>query len=270
MDNPTEAFAQAAIDLGRKQPVPSVFGDAQFVVHKNDEELHSLESLGAKPMRKKGIITVRDTTSFLLYFKIHQLGSAIYGSYKPPKFTAVFNDHQRDDAGWGDHRMVYDCPHSPEWATWIGSDGRQMPQVNFAEFLEDNLPDVIASNESEPTGAQMLEVAQSFTAKSDVNFSSAVRLQNGTVQFTYEETTEAKSRGDFKVPEKFFIGIAVFEQGPKYRMEARLRYRINGGKLMVWYDILRPHKILEDAVKNIWDEIQTGTTVQIIHGTPRP
>ena len=59
-----------------------------------------------------------------------------------------------------------------------------MTQVDFARFLEENMPDVV-----EPDSAELLEVALTFEAKKSVEFSSGVRLANGQIQFQYDEVS---------------------------------------------------------------------------------
>jgi uncharacterized protein YfdQ (DUF2303 family) len=70
------------------------------------------------------------------------------------------------------------------------------------------------------------------------------------------------------VPEEFTIGIPVLEGGLKYAVPCRLRYRIaDAGKLTMWFEMTRPHKILEDAVKAVWTEIEQKTELTIFNGS---
>lgn len=71
-----------------------------------------------------------------------------------------------------------------------------------------------------------------------------------------------------QIPEVFKIGIPVLEGGPRYSVQARLRYRIDGGALVMWFDLLRPHKIIEDAVLAVWKDIEAGTGTAILNGDP--
>ena len=116
----------------------------------------------------------------------------------------------------------------------------------------------------------MLEVSRTLEAKKKVNFASGIRLANGEVQFTYEEQIQGTAaKGQIKVPETFVLGIPVFHGGPRYHVEARLRYRIaDGGAMTMWYDLLRPHKIIEHAALEVWKEIETETGESILHGSP--
>ena len=145
-----------------------------------------------------------------------------------------------------------------------------MDQVAFAEFIEANFPDIHSADGAGPSGADLLEVATNFKATGKVNFASGTRLQNGTVNFTYQEEINGSAgpKGDIKVPETFFIAVAVFEGGSPYKVEAKLRYRLKDGKLALWFELIRDHKVLEAAFKDVWDQISAGTEATIWRGTP--
>lgn len=231
-----------------------------------------------RPTRKRGTTTLHDAASFILAVKYEKTpNTAIYATQDPPTFTAVFNGNQQADdsqataaipvlAGWGDHKARYDCPLSDEWKTWTGANnGKHMNQVDFARFIEDNLPDIV-----EPAGADMLEVSRTLEAKKAVNFASATRLSDGAQQFTYEETIEGTAaKGRLQVPERFKIGIPIFQGSTElWPVTARLRYRIDGGRLSLWYDLEREHKVLEQAVNEMRATIEKETGLKTLMGTP--
>src|SRR5258708_5154062 len=110
--------------------------------------------------------------------------------------------------------------------------GQTMTPVNFAQFIEENQIDIRT-----PPGAKILEVARGLQARRSVHFVSAVRLQTGDQEFTFNETTEGTvGKGKAQVPEEFKLGIPVFFGGVSYEVVARLRYRLDEGKLQLWYD----------------------------------
>lgn len=237
-------------------------GGIPTVVVPEGYDLKELETSLNAPTRFRGVTKLRDVKSFVSIINEFKGDSTkLYGTVNPPAFVAVFNVHsQKAGPGWGDHRATYDCPLSVEWKTWTTKNKQPMVQADFAQFVEDNLPDLL-------DGATMLEISRTLEAKKKVNFASGIRLADGQNEFTYEEQVEGTAgKGKFKVPEVFELGIAVFEGGPLYKVTARLRYRIGeGGKLSLWYDLERPHKILEDAVKAVWTDIEVGTETPILH-----
>lgn len=245
-------------EIGANNEIP-------FVVVPEGYRAEALEHLCERPAHKRAKVELRDAASFIAYFKLHQIGSTIWGTIEPPRFVAVFDDHRKDEPGWRQHTATYSCPLSPEWRTWIQTSGKGRKQAEFAQFIEDNLPDII-----EPEAAHMLEVSRSLEAKKKVNFASGIRLSNGEVQFTYNEEIQGTTqKGQLNVPEEFVIAIPVFENGPRYRITCRLRYRISEGEgLVMWHEVVRPHKVLEDAVMEVWQEIAGQTGVTIFHGNP--
>lgn len=228
-----------------------------------EENIRSLEHLLSHPTRKTGERHFADAASFASYFKTHKTAQTeLFGTLEKGKFLAVFDGDSKDLAGWAEHTAAYACPKSREWNIWLRANKESMRQEQFAQFIEDNLPDII-----EPTGADMLEISRSLEAKKKVNFKSGIRLSNGELELAYEETIEGTSaKGKLKIPESFFIAIPVLTGGEPYRLEARLRYRISdGAQLTMWYDLVRPHKSFEDAVQAAWLQIQNDTGVEILH-----
>lgn len=262
--NTTEAatIAALAVASAKHQQVDEV--STPFVIVPEGCRVHDLEETLLQPARKQGTLKLRDVDSFVQVVQDQADESTrIYRTVEPPRFVAVFNDHA-GTPGWGDYRAVYDCPLSTEWRAWKGSDKRSMTQADFAQFIEDNLPDIV-----EPAAASMLEISRTLQAKKKVAFASAIRLDNGQQQFTYEEKIDGTSgaKGQIQVPEVFTIGVPVFEGGPRYAVRARLRYRISDqGALAMWFDLERPHKIIEDAVAQLKKVVEEATGIKTING----
>jgi uncharacterized protein YfdQ (DUF2303 family) len=263
---------QVIVDLTTVAQEIKTIGENPLVVLPNNYKVEDLEKYLPAPTRKRGRAIMHDATSFIAYFNLHKKEgvSQIYGVIDSPSFTGVLDDDSATAPGWRHHSVQYSCPQSPEWKEWKGKDGEKMNQMELAEFLESNVCD-INSREGEPTGAELLEVANNFKAMKKVNFASGQVLANGQVDFKYQEeiTGSAGATGHIKVPERFFIGIPVFEGGDPYRIEAKLRWRIgDGGRLTMWFELVRAHKVLEAAFDDIWHRIQAETGCTILRGKP--
>lgn len=240
-------------------------GTNPFVITPEGYRVADLENMLPTPTRKRGNATMNDAGSFIAYVNSEEgEGTRLYGTLNPPHFTAVLNDSVGGTIGWGDHKVNYACPLSIEWKTWTGQSGKQMNQEGFAQFIENNLPDIAV-----PPAADMLEISRSLEAKKKVNFASGVRLSNGQNELVYEEQISGTAaKGKLSVPEEFTIGIPVLEGGERYAVTARLRYRIQeGGKLAMWFELVRPHKIVEDAASAVWKAIEEGTGHTIFNGS---
>lgn len=275
----TEAVAQATLAASH-QDVRLIGAGVPVVLLPEGYTAHAMEHLLAAPARKKGTTVLNDAESFIIVVN-DQKGdnTRLFSTIEPPTFTAVFN-HTAQGTGWGDHRAHYATPLAPEWKAWTGMDGKKANQVDLAQFIENNLIDVVFIDKNaegapvgevgSPDGATLLEVCRTLEAKKKVDFKSAIRLADGSTQFTYDEDVSGSARqGQLAVPEQFSLGIPVFENGAKYRVDVRLRYRIaDGGQLTMWLELIRPHKTIEHAVKELRESIAGATNLKILNGAP--
>ena len=221
----------------------------------------------AEPWRLKQTVTVFDPKSFTTYFTdFCNPESRIFVDLQAPTIVGVIDYHlpspEEAVARWTEHRCLYRFRHTPEWLAWSGMNRKPMTQAVFAEFIEDNLPDIV-----QPSHADMLEISRHMQAKKNVHFSSGVRLSNGEIQFAYEEEIRGTaSKGTLEIPEMFLISIPPFEGSESYRIQVRLRYSIKEAELAIRYELVRPHKIIEAAVNTVVETIRQGVDNPIIHG----
>lgn len=139
-----------------------------------------------------------------------------------------------------------------------------MTQEAFAEFLEDNLTDIV-----KPEAADLLEMAQLLTGTKGVTFKSGKNLKTGAIDFAYTEAIDAGGRrdGDMKVPDHFVIGLCPFVGSAGVEVKARLRFRISdSGKLSFLYLLEQPHKIVERAFAAIRSDIEGATELPVHMG----
>jgi uncharacterized protein YfdQ (DUF2303 family) len=223
-----------------------------------------MEKAGKHPKRRTGTVQLGDLSSFNVY--VADQGEShdtyIYADPDARTLTAVLNEHDKDhtDAGWRDFRAVFKAELSREFTTWMQFNKKPMEQEDFAIFLEDNIADVV-----EPSGEQLLQIALTLQAKTEVNFSSHKRLDNGQIQFAYSETVDARAgTGMIEIPREFTIGLRLFKNGDGYKVRARLKYRLGGGKLKFWYELDRAENAIEDAFQAYVNQArENGFTVLI-------
>jgi len=215
--------------------------------HKLIDLTAAIEKAGYAPHRKTGTVHLNEIASFNVF--VADQGKAgkvyIYADPDARTLTAVLNDHVHGDeeAGWRDHRAIFKAELSREFDTWMRNNKVPMEQEAFAIFLEDNIADVVV-----PSGETLLQVALTLQAKTEVNFSSQRRLDNGQVQLAYSETIDARAAaGSIEIPREFAIGARLFKNGEGYKVRARLKYRLGGGKVKFWYELDRPETVIEDA-----------------------
>lgn len=231
---------------------------AQFASVPEGYTLESLEKFRLEPERVKQRVTLLTAADFVSYHaRFRTADTVIFGDERAARYTCIIDYHQADGVPhWCGHSAVYECPKSKEWETWIGSSGRRMTQAGFAEFIEDNYPDI-----TKPSHAEMIQISTGLQAKKSVAFSQATRLGDGQCQLMYTEeikgSVESKG-GSMKVPEGFSLKLAPFLGGQTFPLEARLRYRIDEGKLSIWYDLHRHHKVFEAATSAVTVWIKKG------------
>jgi uncharacterized protein YfdQ (DUF2303 family) len=258
-----EENAQAIIDAARQGIEPKhleTFGQLTHYwvgdpVKGNRIEALNREKGAPVPFRKRGHIQVFDARSFshMLHSHAPDGAATIYVTRDPtaPSIVAIINDHTADGPGWGDFRCELVFRTTPQWKKWSEKDGQMMNQAVFAEFIEDNIADILA-----PPGAEMLEIAQYLSVTRDVEFKSAIRLQSGQIQLVNIEKMDAKVlAGDAAVPEVFTLGIAPVMGLPPYRVEARFRYRLSQGRLSLGFKLQR----IDDLMGAIVNDMIEGT-----------
>lgn len=256
MQSAAEVIERLAKAAGNPFRIDGVDPSASFVLVPNGYQLRDLTEDVYKtrpaPARKKGTVTALSLESFKRLVADQNEGLArIYVEFrrKDPQTAAVaiavLNDTDKEsDAGWRDHRIVYQMQYSPEFAEWLAADSKDMTQNDFAEFIEEHIQDI-------DKGEQMLQVALQLQAKTDIAFESAIRLDNGQVQFKYsEEIVASVGKTAMTVPREFDLGIRLFDGDREgFRLQARLKYRLAGRKLTFRYELIRPSLAIEVAVK---------------------
>lgn len=228
----------------------------------------------AQPRRKTGKVIVQDVASFKHYYGKHaDPNSETYVNIDTGTITAVLNAHREtdtdetvdDSARWGDHRVILQLRFTDAWERWTGIDHKMLTQERFADFIDDNRVDIVA-----PAAADMLELVQHFQTQTKVTFNSATVLSNGNrrLVFTEETTAGAGAKQQLEVPSELTLALAPFEDSEPYKVQARFRYRISGGDLLmgVWLD--NADDIRRDAVKTVVDKLQEELAVVIMRGTP--
>jgi len=269
----TRTSEDAIIDITRQATPPALVEPGQYAVFHTPAGIQTVDLTGDRyrdtPQRKRGTVVVDNVESFATYYAKHSdPGTEVYANLDAGTVTAVLDAHTTGTPRWGEHRLILKMTPTKPWQRWTEKDRHPLPQVQFAEFLEDNLVDI----DPDPIpAAVMLQVATTFQATTKGSFSSKTSLANGTRQLIFEEETTAGSgsgKQQIAVPEKFAIRVAPFADTDRYRIEARLRYRIEGSNLKLLFVLDRPEDALRDAVKDVVEQVKTATGATILIGTP--
>jgi uncharacterized protein YfdQ (DUF2303 family) len=244
------------------------------------------------PDRRRGTVTMQELEPFTRYVNLHRDPNAttVWTEHDATakggdaravgRITGVLDDHApsvkgaTDDAaaaGWGEHRVVLDLVTTPEWQHWLSRDGVSGSQEQLAEHIEDGIAEIV-----DPPAANLLDVIQTISVTRNVDFKSSARTRDGQIQFAYVEDQEAKAgkRGDLTVPEKITLNLSAFPGGKRVQLTARLRYRLNEGKLSIGYKLERPADVLRQAVEHLHaellDQLETELQERVFRGQPVP
>lgn len=220
------------------------------------------------PQRKTGNVQVQQVASFTEYWGLYaDEDSRAFADPATGSVLAILDYHHASSertARWGKHRVTLALTKTDEWKTWKAQDGKPQTQGDFADFLEDNAPDII-----EPNAATFIEAARDLRAKSEVNFQSAQVAKDGSINFAYQEETKGSfGKANMEIPERFTIAIPVFDGMDKVKIQARLRYRINGGKLSMWYSLHRADYHEREAFRLVVNQIEEKTGQHVFIGEP--
>lgn len=210
----------------------------------------------AHPRRKTGLYSVTRVESFLDYLERHgNEQTEVFVHNDSRTVQALLDGHGVTDAGHEEHKLNLAFPKSEEWKLWISRNGKAMTQREFAEFVEDNLIDIV-----DPDAATMLEIVSSLSATTKATFHSAHRLSDGSTEFEWTKETTAKAgnkAGRLDIPARFQIGIPVFRGDEPVPVEARFRYRITNGDLVMSYHLDRPRDVEDRAFENNLDALRS-------------
>jgi uncharacterized protein YfdQ (DUF2303 family) len=212
------------------------------------------------PRRAKATATLTDAASYGAYVKRHaNLSTMAWCEFNPQnfalKFTSVIDEHALDAPGWREHKALFEPDMSAEWKAWKVGNRVVMGQVEFAEWLESHADDITTA-EGLPTAADMLTMATNFVATQDNALKSAVRLQSGGVSLTYVCDADKGTTESMKIFEKFGIGIPVFHGCPAWQITCRLKYRIQQGKVVFFYDMVRPDTTHKAASLELIEQVR--------------
>lgn len=217
-----------------------------------------LESYLEAPRRIRGAASVSDVESFVAYVaRLRTAATTVWADEDGSYIEAVFNDHENDGSpGWRDHSVRWTVKADTDWRTWFSKDGVWFSQEDFAEFIEDNYPFIVA-----PSAAEMLEVASSFRARKNSQFERVVHSKSGDVQLRFHEQTTATAgqKGELEVPDRFTVRLTPCAGVDPVDVICRFRFRIGReGVLTVGFKMVRPKDIVKAAFQGLVQKVRDG------------
>lgn len=246
---------------------PSLLGvnETPFVIVPAGATLQSLEHL--LPPRRKARASFDEVGSFIDYVNTYKSeGTRVFAQLSSGTFNASLDYLLAAPSTEGsrfDHGASLSLTLTEEAKRWLGLNGKVIPQLAFAEFLEDNHHFVTV-----PDGARMLEIALTLEATQGYQFKSAQRLQNGDQEIKWVEKTEGKAGkdGDLEIPAAFTVVFPLYEGGEFIELVAKLRYRVKDAAVVFQVTYPDYEKKQRAYVAQIVEKIEKETGLRLWSG----
>lgn len=223
---------------------------AQILRPGDNLRVKDLERHLDEPVRARGDYTVFDAPSFVTLVTRLKDEQTTLWAHQPstgaasPSITAVLNDAAGPEStsiGWRDHRAQLVVKVDPDWKAWADIDSKARSQVDFAEFINDHLHNIV-----DPPAAGLVGAITTFNVKRNVTFSQAVNLRTGEQEFTWQERDE--DAGKVKLPTELTIRVRPYFGAEPVDLVVALRHRVSReGGLSIIAVRIRPDLAEEQA-----------------------
>jgi uncharacterized protein YfdQ (DUF2303 family) len=230
--------------------------------HQDVTEPNAVASL--LPDHIKQGVTLQTVDSLVDYVNGFKTGTTIlFADIQANSIKALLDYHASVAAGHVAHIATMALPFSEEWRTWTAIDGKLVPQLEFARFLEENAADISA-----PSGADLLEACRDLQARRKVNFTKAVRTSSDNENFEFTDETEARSKGGLEIPTKFQLSLPVYFGEAPVELYAFLRWKLDEGALTLGVKLHRSEHVRQAVFKQIVTAAAERTERTVVFGRP--
>lgn len=273
----------AAIEAGRKSVVvedriysyeapngvsiPLGLVDAQQKLGVLSEAINEADRRAPAPRRITGRVVMTEVASFTDYLnRFKTSSSSVYAAVEDFRLTGVINHAEADAPAWQDHRVVYDCPRSPEWELWTAKSGHTFSQEDFAQWIEDRFDDLASTGEDDmPAPLEVMQMARSLQVYIKGRFESDIDKVTGLKSLVCKEEMESSST---RIHPKFRLKLRVFDGGEYYAVTANVRFRVRDGRASFAYELHRHKEIERDAFGDVRKAVAAATELPVYAGTP--
>lgn len=227
--------------------------------------IESLERFQEFPDGIKESVTLTSSGSFCEYInRFAQEHPVIFTDVKKCAFVAILDYHQGPRAPqWCRFRASFNPSHSYEWQEWSRIHDKWLPQLDFAQFVEQMLNSI-----ESPEPVDILKAALDFQSAQQLTVGSAQNLDNGDVRFVFQKENASKT---VTFPHRIMLGMPIFEHEDARMIDGRIRHRVsNEGVLSFKFSfVLSPVQILREAMQSLSEDIRANTpSFAYYEGTP--
>lgn len=283
-DDSGTTLATVTLDSPGLPPQFSVLIDRKTGTAKSIKPL--IEEFRERPARKTGTARAFTLESFVDLTNRHKTtDSVIFAdtNWREPSLTSVIDYHQivqGGDPDNGKHRVHYAFPLSEEWSEWIGQDGQFMDQKDFAQWIEDHLPELATPHATEVEALeqtfnlavarpnQMVALSRGLQVHVESRVKNSTTLQTGEGELLFEEEHRDAAGNKLSVPGLFILAIPPFFMGEPVRMPVRLRYRVANGQVKWMFKIYRPDVYITTQIEADLARAAEQTSLPPFRGKP--
>lgn len=245
-------------------------GDNTHYLIPRERKVVELGNNKPNPSRKKGKRYFSEAKGFCNYVLKHknQDETVIVANEGDVIVKAVFNDHGKKTAGWGDFAAVLDIKYSSQFKEWYQNTHSRgedyFDQASFAEFLERNRTDMMVGKIEGLDGKEIenmsaLELSAMITnleTTFEETFTSKVDNVSGRKTLHFENDDVGK--GTIAIPKQFILAIPIYKGGDIFQVTIRLFHRIGGGSARFFFMIDQEELLKEKAFDMICDRVENG------------
>lgn len=226
--------------------------DTPILIKDEQGNYESLEKYLNVPTRTR----LRETLTVFKYYlealktRFNKAEATIYArnvtnqKYNDFTFHGVAHDCRTRDQWRDDFTIDWKGVFTVSARDWLMNDEKGLSQEEFALFLDKHLNDIVASENCEnlkfagyPTKAELFNFVTTLEDSKNQKFAKKVNIQNGDVSVSLEKQSNDGTIQRLKLFERFAINLQIYEGFPTYQVTAKLRYRVNNGQVVFFYDI---------------------------------
>lgn len=272
-NNLAQVINEAAATLSALRS-PAVPTTEPVVLLPHYVDVRSLEQYQARPSRVRDSVIFNQVESFVDFYNkfapVFTPFTKAYAKNGGVHVQTIFDYHTVTDGtdalmpealpAFGHFTATLELDEDTELKVWRGNNNNFMPQMDFVEFIDANLHNIVT-----PEAAELLEMLQLIEGTRNAVFRSGQRLTNGQVSLAYDEdiqTTGGKKK--MTLPSEIHLSIRFFKHSPRRDVTVRLRYRITEkGGVFFCYQIPQLEDLMELAYNEVVEQVKTGTKTAV-------
>lgn len=222
-----------------------------LVVVQDGYKIEDMERHLPAPLRLKQHVTLTSPRGFVSYVSnFKTLATVVF--IKDATFTAKLDYHTPGQPSWVSHTATYAPKVSHQWKAWKEHHKLTFTQVEFAEFIEERLGEIVA-----PAAAVVMTGVLNFKQFADHSVESVLNRRTGELTFKFIKANKVQ---EVDFPHDLVLRMPIFDYHEPTEIKAELRTNVqDGGNVILSYRFLRdPIDIEREYVEAIAAGIQTA------------